>query len=634
MRVRWLFALVLVVSTFVPVGSPAACEHPNPCGDEWPAGLTGPFEMASLDHRPITSQDGTKLDGWIARPRLPEGVRAPVALISSPYFGNCIVVQLGCNRRPDDAVFNNDALEAISVPGYWAEWHEGNVENAGDIRTNSFGFPLIHLVREGYAVALYSVRGTGNSGGCFEMGGRDEQLDQATLVEWLGTQAWSNGRVAMGGLSYGAWTTWQAAVQAPSHLVATVTAGEVTDPYEAYFTPQGARMTDTMWFLPGFDGQLTAHLPSLVGDDPDIRVCEAVRAATRDPGDYANDVRSKSYFDERDLRGRLANVRSAALSSHGFLDRTQHTTQDSLMWEELPNAPKRFIRGWWGHLFPAPAYNNLATTDFTTLNAAWSEPNWESIVMRWLAYWLKGIGDPGRINVMDVHDGSSWLARHDGWSTPLEAMYLGSGALGSTPGGAPATFRDAPHPAETYLFGTPGGYPALCPTDDATKSTYAVYESAPLSEDAEIAGNPFAYLRLSSSLARGMVHVTLWDAAPDIGCNELQQPTGARWLSTGAADLRFYATPFTATPFPAAPTNIRIDLSDTAARIQKGHRLVVVVGAGEAEYFIGRPEDALTDITVGTDGGDHASQILLPIVEGSAGGITPLVSYPPRPTTR
>src|SRR5688572_18406583 len=72
-----------------PAETEAPCVFPSPCGGEWPDGLKGPFELQSGDPELVTleSHDGTILRGWLWRPVLPEGVGAPVVLISSPYHG-------------------------------------------------------------------------------------------------------------------------------------------------------------------------------------------------------------------------------------------------------------------------------------------------------------------------------------------------------------------------------------------------------------------------------------------------------------------------------------------------------------------------------------------------------------------
>ncbi len=124
---------VAEASPSYPVG-----RHPYPRGDEWPKGLRGPFALGSLRHELVPSFDGVVLDGWIYRPKLPRGLRAPVVLWTSPYFGETY-------PTADDPAIRDNSSAAYSVP-------------------------IDLLVRSGYAVAVFNVRGSGNSGGCFEMG--------------------------------------------------------------------------------------------------------------------------------------------------------------------------------------------------------------------------------------------------------------------------------------------------------------------------------------------------------------------------------------------------------------------------------------------------------------------------------
>src|SRR5687767_12116589 len=78
--------------------------------------------------------------------------------------------------------------------------------------------PAWTLLQEGYAIVLADVRGTYESGGCWDYGGQKEREDGYDLVEWLGTQEWSNGKVAMIGASYDGTTANAAAVENPPHL--------------------------------------------------------------------------------------------------------------------------------------------------------------------------------------------------------------------------------------------------------------------------------------------------------------------------------------------------------------------------------------------------------------------------------
>jgi putative CocE/NonD family hydrolase len=59
-----------------------------------------------------------------------------------------------------------------------------------------------YLIRRGYIEVMVDVRGTGVSGGSFEMLGHEQVQDGVDLVEWASTLPNSNGRVGMFGISY------------------------------------------------------------------------------------------------------------------------------------------------------------------------------------------------------------------------------------------------------------------------------------------------------------------------------------------------------------------------------------------------------------------------------------------------
>ena len=63
-----------------------------------------------------------------------------------------------------------------------------------------------------------AVFATEESSGCFDYRGDGEGLGIHSAVEWLGTQNWSNGNVAIYGKSYEGATAWEAAAQGSEHL--------------------------------------------------------------------------------------------------------------------------------------------------------------------------------------------------------------------------------------------------------------------------------------------------------------------------------------------------------------------------------------------------------------------------------
>jgi len=77
-------------------------------------------------------------------------------------------------------------------------------------------------VPQGYAVVRCDTRGTGKSPGRPRLLSRGEAEDFYDCVEWAGTQGWSNGRVAVMGVSYFAMSAWRVAALRPPHLAAVV----------------------------------------------------------------------------------------------------------------------------------------------------------------------------------------------------------------------------------------------------------------------------------------------------------------------------------------------------------------------------------------------------------------------------
>ena len=81
----------------------------------------------------------------------------------------------------------------------------------------------LYFAQNGYAFALVDCRGRGNSEGEFEPDVNEEH-DGHDVVEWLATQSWCNGSVAMWGGSYAGFDQWMALKAFPPHLKTVVPA--------------------------------------------------------------------------------------------------------------------------------------------------------------------------------------------------------------------------------------------------------------------------------------------------------------------------------------------------------------------------------------------------------------------------
>jgi putative CocE/NonD family hydrolase len=578
----------------------------------------------------VRSHDGTALDGWIASPTVPAGVKTPTVLVVSPYFD--VFVPFSLLENPSTPA-TPDCDIAQTGCGYW---HEGT---SVQTRVNFLGLPPIHLIQRGFTLAFFSVRGTGSSGGCFEFGGKDEQRDQVALIEWLAKQPWSNGRVGMGGLSYLAYTSWQAAVQAPKALKTIVTAGDLTDFFQLFHTPQGALNPIVSAYLSPYETEVgagggaashrTGFLQHEACPHADMPGNVATGAVTGD--------RNAAYWKERNLSLRLPAVRAAVLHTDGFLD-PGHAWQSDAIWGSLRSGtPEVQVAGWWAHEYPTP--DNTAKT---RLNFPSGVVTWESTVVRWLDYWLKGIGPAPKTSVMHHqdqdgrwHESTSWSAVPRG----KQVLYLSGPQLTPTAGRGSTSFLSAPATLDAAWteqavknefgvqveFDGSGLQGSLCPGPEALGLSRK-YLTNPVTARTLIAGNPFAFLRLSADRPGGLVSATLFDIGPDFTCAGAHY-TGARWVSSGAADLSYYRTPFTPHPFPVGrPTSVRIDLRDVSYVLAPGHRLALVLDHGDLAES-GGAKDFPTITVLGE------SQLVVPVAEGTLGGKRPTQRYPQRPFT-
>jgi predicted acyl esterase len=89
----------------------------------------------------------------------------------------------------------------------------------------------LYWSRHGFAVINVDPRGMWNSQGDATFYSPEEARDVYDLIEWAGTQPWSNGKVGMSGVSYLAIVQWKAAAEHPPHLAAINPWEGVSDRY-------------------------------------------------------------------------------------------------------------------------------------------------------------------------------------------------------------------------------------------------------------------------------------------------------------------------------------------------------------------------------------------------------------------
>ncbi len=98
-----------------------------------------------------------------------------------------------------------------------------------------------YWVPRGYVVVNCDLRGFGTSDGRGNLLTDAEARDIHDLIEWSGTQPWSNGKVGMNGVSYLAISQYKAAALRPPHLAAICPWEGFSDVYRDFARPGGIR---------------------------------------------------------------------------------------------------------------------------------------------------------------------------------------------------------------------------------------------------------------------------------------------------------------------------------------------------------------------------------------------------------
>ncbi|MCA1825009.1 MAG: CocE/NonD family hydrolase, partial [Frankia sp.] len=139
------------------------------------------------------------------------------------------------------AVLDMSGYEGASANGYtmigdtFGEYQQGHEV---PLATDSMVLTKPYLDR-GYIAVHASVRGTGCSGGEFDLFSWRAALDGREVIEWMAAQGWSNHKVALVGHSYSGITGFMIAASRPPHLVAAALSGLIDDLYRGLVYPGG-----------------------------------------------------------------------------------------------------------------------------------------------------------------------------------------------------------------------------------------------------------------------------------------------------------------------------------------------------------------------------------------------------------
>ncbi len=475
------------------------------------------------------------------------------------------------------------------------------------------------LAARGYAYCRVDVRGTGSSAGvALDEYTADETRDGYDAVEWAAVQPWSNGAVAMWGISYGAFTAIQVAKLRPPHLRAIVPCMGTDDRYVDDVHYRGGCVTVS---------ELSQYAVSQVAMNampPDATLRGSgwldewrARLDVTPPWlfEWLRHQTDGPYWRQGSLAPEYDAVQVPIYSIGGWMD---SYVDPAFRMQELCTAPTRTLVGNWVHGWPGSAPPGPNLDDLHEL-------------VRFLDHHLRGIE-----NGADTEPPVVWFERDYAPPEPFPASLPGRWRAAAayphpatravewrfTAGELPLAGRLAPlaepltdagmdryeHRPTTGTRaslswgagGPPNGLARDLRPDEGAGPTYT---TAPLTQAVEILGVPEVVLHLSVSAPVATAVVRLTDVALD----------GTSYqVSAGVLNLTHrHSSVDPEALVPGQVETIRVPLRTAGYRFAPGHRIRVSVASSYWPVLWPSPYPATFELHRGPD---TPSRLILPII--------------------
>jgi putative CocE/NonD family hydrolase len=487
-----------------------------------------------------------------------------------------------------------------------------------------------------YVTVHASVRGTGCSGGDFDLFSQQTALDGRELIEWVAQQPWSNGRVGIMGHSYGGITGFMVAATQPPHLTAVSVSGLIDDIYRGIVYPGGVSNYGfpLLWagaVRPAYDaGGGTA--PGIVRTQD--RTCMQ-NLATRKRTLWHEGVflaglndTDGAWFQEHSLMT-YASAIDVPIHITGAYQDEQTGPRFPHLFELVKGVPKRMV---------------MTNGDHGT---QLSGPEVIGDRVAWMDHWIRrvdgGFGEVGEdrtsvLTLLELHEEDEAFAsngRIRSRTFPLGQtrwtdyhLRLGAGLTVQAPAadeGSDRYFAGSPRQSWSYQAGPTAGSEFTTPAgpDELT------YRTEPFAANTAVVGPILATLFVSSTAPDTELFVQLIDEGPDGSKTYLQRgmlrashrevdPARSDWVWDGNRRVMYrpfhpHVSPTLITP--GQTYEYIIEVFPVGHVFRPGHRLVVKVHTPPLvdSYYAYVPRRAPAINTVVHDA-EHPSRIQLPVV--------------------
>ncbi|MEW2402028.1 CocE/NonD family hydrolase [Streptomyces sp. NPDC046862] len=435
------------------------------------------------------------------------------------------------------------------------------------------------FAEQGFHVVLQSCRGTGGSGGAFDLW-RNEAADGRATVSWLRGRPWFTGTLGTIGTSYLGYVQWALALDPPPELKAMVMQSGLHDPHALFYGNSALRLDNALAVAMGMTYQHRGFVPFLKAA---LRLKRRLREITT----------------ARPLRGAYA---SALGDEVPWLDEVMtHPDADAPYWHGASVAaaadgltvPTSVITGWhdalvdqnleqYGRLRRAGCETALLVGPWTHTSAM--QQGWPEVFTESLA-WLRAhlCGDPSglRSTAVRVHVGGEDTWRDlDDWPTAPAATTAWFPApdghliqQAPTDHGPLASLRYDPADP-TPSVGGPLLSPDAGPRDNGTLEARAdvlTFTGPPLTGPVDVVGPVSARLSVSTDTGHADVFVRLCDV--DAEGRSVNVCDGLVPVTTSGG----------------VPSEVTAGMSATAHRFAAGHRIRWQISGGAHPRYARNP---------------------------------------------
>lgn len=482
---------------------------------------------------------------------------------------------------------------------------------------------LTEMFNKNYVTVHASVRGTGCSGGEFDLFSWRSALDGREIIDWIAEQPWSNGEVAQYGHSYSGITGFMVAATRPPQLRVASLSGLIDDIYRGIVYPGGV---SNYGFPLIWTGAYRPLYDVGGGLQPGIREAhpECVEAASTKSRTVMNDPlvqglqdTDNTWYQVRSLINYAERIEVPIHISGAYQDEQTGPRGPYHLFEKVANAPVR-------HLLMSNGNHGTQQSDAV-------ERERKAFVDHFM---LRGGGGLPRTKVttfLEMVDNKP-NGVLENRTFPLETtrwtdFYLqpdGELATKLPPedGGSDAYFSGSGRQAWNYQAGGSAGAP-FTTADAPDEVTYATKK---FEDDVAIVGPGAATLYVSSTAPDTELFVQIIDEAPDgsryyvqRGMLRASHRAIQRDLSDRLDDGRIYRPhrPHT-NPTPITPGETYrylVEMFPFGHVFRKDHRLVVKIHAAPRadSLYVYAPKTPPGINTIFHDSG-RPSSLMLPVV--------------------